>query len=236
MPQLVQRERLHRCWLGSMKLLIGGTWLFASELRASTISPRVFFCLLSSPPPLSVSDGSSSLAIFITYKTAANLPRFSGMTTPYKLLSHIDKQWLIRLEQSPPLQDFRFSENISSVAVVRSTWFLDWPLVTRYFKLKMNFVFCLCFVGPLLSPQESVALLTQAGLFDNAFTVASHFNLPKETIFEGLASRYGSTSPSSNLTFENRSHLAKHFFLTSKPSWCHSLEKLLVLFLYFFVS
>ncbi|CAH3174338.1 unnamed protein product [Porites lobata] len=43
--------------------------------------------------------------------------------------------------------------------------------------------------GPLLSPQESVALLTQAGLFDNAFTVASHFNLPKETIFEGLASR-----------------------------------------------
>ena len=174
--------------------------------------------------------------IYHFYKTAANLPRFSGMTTPYKLLSHIDKQRLIRLEQSPPLQDFRFSENISSVTVVRSTWFLDWPLVTRYFKLKMNFVFCLCFVGPLLSPQESVALLTQAGLFDNAFTVASHFNLPKETIFEGLASRYGSTSPSSNLTFENRSHLAKHFFLTSKPSWCHSLEKLLVLFLYFFVS
>ncbi|XP_067018107.1 nuclear pore complex protein Nup160-like [Acropora muricata] len=43
--------------------------------------------------------------------------------------------------------------------------------------------------GPLLSPQESVALLTQAGLFDNALTVASHFELPKETIFEGLASR-----------------------------------------------
>lgn len=43
--------------------------------------------------------------------------------------------------------------------------------------------------GPQLSPQESVALLTQAGLFDNAFTVAFHFNLPKETIFEGLASR-----------------------------------------------
>jgi len=43
--------------------------------------------------------------------------------------------------------------------------------------------------GPLLSPQESVALLTQAGLFDNAFTVASHFNMSKETIFEGLASR-----------------------------------------------
>ncbi|XP_068751589.1 nuclear pore complex protein Nup160-like isoform X2 [Montipora capricornis] len=43
--------------------------------------------------------------------------------------------------------------------------------------------------GPLLSPQESVALLTQAGLFDNALTVASHFQLPKETIFEGLASR-----------------------------------------------
>ncbi|XP_058968801.2 nuclear pore complex protein Nup160 [Pocillopora verrucosa] len=44
-------------------------------------------------------------------------------------------------------------------------------------------------IGPQLSPQESVALLTQAGLFDNAFTVAFHFNLPKETIFEGLASR-----------------------------------------------
>ena len=43
--------------------------------------------------------------------------------------------------------------------------------------------------GPLLSAQESVTLLTQAGLFDNAFTVAFHFNLPKETIFEGLASR-----------------------------------------------
>ncbi|XP_020630292.1 nuclear pore complex protein Nup160-like isoform X2 [Orbicella faveolata] len=43
--------------------------------------------------------------------------------------------------------------------------------------------------GPLLSAQESVALLSQAGLFDNAFTVAFHFNLPKETIFEGLASR-----------------------------------------------
>lgn len=43
--------------------------------------------------------------------------------------------------------------------------------------------------GPLLSAQESVALLSQAGLFDNAFTVAFHFNLPKETVFEGLASR-----------------------------------------------
>ena len=72
----------------------------------------------------------------------------------------------------------------------RFTSFLDWPLVTRYFKLrKLSLFFWLCFVGPLLSPQESVALLTQAGLFDNAFTVASHFNLPKETIFEGLASR-----------------------------------------------
>lgn len=55
-----------------------------------------------------------------------------------------------------------------------------------------NRLICLPFdlaPGPLLSPQESVALLTQAGLFDNAFTVAFHFNLPKETIFEGLASR-----------------------------------------------
>lgn len=56
---------------------------------------------------------------------------------------------------------------------------------------KFTFLNVICLLsGPLLSPQESVALLTQAGLFDNALTVASHFELPKETIFEGLASRY----------------------------------------------
>ena len=176
------------------------TWLHeASDWRDLTVCFRVeglnylptcFLLPLKLPSPLVSKRWVIQFGdIYHFYKTAVNLPRFSGMTTPYKLLSHIDKQWLIRLEQSPPLQDFRFSENVSSVAVVRSTWFLDWPLLTRYFKLKMNFVFCLCFVGPLLSPQESVALLTQAGLFDNAFTVASHFNLPKETIFEGLASR-----------------------------------------------
>lgn len=188
MLQLVQKERLHRCWLGFMWLLIGGTWLFASELRASPISPRVFFCLLSSPPPLSASDGSSSLALLITSKNCCQLAKVQWnnhalqTTFPHRQSVAYPAWTVTALIGFQIFRKYLYSGR-------RSTWFLDWPLVTRYFKLKMNFVFCLCFVGPLLSPQESVALLTQAGLFDNAFTVASHFNLPKETIFEGLASR-----------------------------------------------
>ena len=63
-------------------------------------------------------------------------------------------------------------------------------VVSCYNAKLFKFFWSFSFPGPPLSPQESAALLTQAGLFDSAFTVAFHFNLPKETVFEGLASRY----------------------------------------------
>lgn len=44
-------------------------------------------------------------------------------------------------------------------------------------------------IGPPLTPQETLTLLTQAGLFDTAFTVASAFKLPRDMVFEGLAAR-----------------------------------------------
>ncbi|EDO48976.1 predicted protein [Nematostella vectensis] len=43
--------------------------------------------------------------------------------------------------------------------------------------------------GPALTPKETQTLLIQVGLFDTAFTVAETFKLPRDAIFEGLASR-----------------------------------------------
>ena len=73
----------------------------------------------------------------------------------------------------------------------------------------------------MLSAQESVTLLTQAGLFDNAFTVAFHFNLPKETIFDGLASRWAINNFNIGRSAVN---LDKHVTLVSskiEPSYGH---------------
>ena len=144
MPQLAQKERLQRCWLGFMWLLIGGTWLFVSELRASPISPRVFFCLLCSPPPLSARDGSFSLALLITSKkllsTCQGSVEWQTLQTTFphrQTVAH--PAWIVTA-----LIGFQiFRKYLYSGR--RSTWFLDWPLVTRYFKLKVNFVFLFVF-------------------------------------------------------------------------------------------
>ena len=40
-----------------------------------------------------------------------------------------------------------------------------------------------------MSPNETLVLLVQAGLYDTAFSVASAFALPLTSIFDGLAAR-----------------------------------------------
>lgn len=40
-----------------------------------------------------------------------------------------------------------------------------------------------------MTPDETMTLLIQAGLFDTAFTLASSFNLSRDAIFEGIAAR-----------------------------------------------
>ena len=123
-----------------MWLLIGGTWLFASELRASPMSPRVFFCLLSSPPPLSANDGSSSLAILITSKkllsTCQGSVEWQRLTNYFPTKTNSGPSGL---NSHRPLRFQIFWKYLYNGH--RCTWFL----VTRYFKLKMNFVFLFVF-------------------------------------------------------------------------------------------
>ena len=44
--------------------------------------------------------------------------------------------------------------------------------------------------GPFVSAEEVVTRLVQVGLFDKAVDTALYFNLPMDSIFEALASRY----------------------------------------------
>ena len=45
-------------------------------------------------------------------------------------------------------------------------------------------------IGPFVSSEEVVTRLVQVGLFDKAVDTALHFDLPMDSIFEALASRY----------------------------------------------
>ena len=44
-------------------------------------------------------------------------------------------------------------------------------------------------VGSGLPPSETIGLLSQAGLFDTAFSIAQKFSLPLKNIFEALATK-----------------------------------------------
>jgi hypothetical protein len=46
------------------------------------------------------------------------------------------------------------------------------------------------YIGPSLSPDETLVLLVQAGQYDTAFSIAKAFGLPLTSIFDGLAARY----------------------------------------------
>ena len=46
------------------------------------------------------------------------------------------------------------------------------------------------FTGPFVSPEEVIARLVQVGLFDKAVDTALQFDLPLDSVFEALASRY----------------------------------------------
>ena len=50
--------------------------------------------------------------------------------------------------------------------------------------------FCVFCVGPFVSPEEVVARLIQVGLFDKAIDTALCFEIPVDSIFEALSSRY----------------------------------------------
>ena len=69
---------------------------------------------------------------------------------------------------------------------------------TCTYALKVRLVFplqCGVDVGPFVSPEEVLARLLQVGLFDKAVDTALHFELPLDSIFEALASRYTQASP-----------------------------------------
>lgn len=54
----------------------------------------------------------------------------------------------------------------------------------------MHEVFIILLVGPFVGSEEVVARLVQVGLFDKAVDTALWFELPLDSIFEALASRY----------------------------------------------
>ncbi|KAK3748185.1 hypothetical protein QZH41_012989 [Actinostola sp. cb2023] len=70
--------------------------------------------------------------------------------------------------------------------------------------------------GPPLTPDETMTLVIQAGLFDTAFTVASAFNLPRDSIFEGLTARCVRQSYNNGMT--------RAGMLDNKETWQWLLE------------
>ena len=54
---------------------------------------------------------------------------------------------------------------------------------------KFKFYKAVFFLGPGLTPSETIGLLSQTGLYDMAFSIATKFNLPLKNIFESIAGK-----------------------------------------------